>query len=64
LQQVRQQEHPIGGRATLELGELHRGEFVDERLRPVGEHVGHPNLLGDAEGEVQIGEVVTAAYGE
>jgi hypothetical protein len=39
LQQVRQQEHPVGGRVALELGELHGGEFVDERVCPVGKQI-------------------------
>src|SRR5207248_6256120 len=64
LQGVRQQEHAVGGRPALEVGKLHRVELVDERSRPVVEYVGDPNMIGDAEGEVHVGEAVAAVDGE
>jgi hypothetical protein len=43
---------------------VHRIEFVDERARPVIEYVSDRHLVGDAEGEVQVGEAVAAVHGE
>ena len=45
-------------------GELHRIELVDQPARPVVEHVGEPNTVGDAEGQVEIGDAVPAVDGE
>ena len=39
-------------------------EFFDERARPVVEHVGHRHAVGNAEGQVQVGEAVAAVHGE
>ena len=64
LKRVRQQEHAVGGRTALEVGEVHRVELVDERARPVVEHIGDRHVVGDAEGEVQVGEAVAAVHGE
>jgi hypothetical protein len=64
LQRVRQQEHAAGGRPPFELGEPHRVELIDQCARPVVEHIRDPNTLSDAEGEVDVGEAVAAAYGE
>jgi hypothetical protein len=64
LKRVRQQEHPVGGRTALEVDEMNRIELSDERARPVIEHVGDPDVVGDAEGEVQVGEAVPAVHGE
>ena len=47
-----------------EVGKVHRLELVDERPRPVVEHVGDRHVVGDAEGEVQVGEAVAAVHGE
>jgi hypothetical protein len=54
LQRLRKQEHPVGGRLALEVGKLHCVELVDERARPVIEHVSHQVMVGDAEGKVQV----------
>ena len=62
LQRVRQQEHAVGGRAALEVGEVHRVELVDERARPVVEHSSDRHVVGDAEREVQVGEAVAAVH--
>ena len=64
LKRVRQQEHAVGGRTALEVGKVHRVELVDERARPVIEHVSDRHVVGDAEGEVQVGEAVAAVHGE
>ena len=64
LQRVRQQEHTVGGRPPFELGEPHRVELIDQCARPVVEHIRDPNTVGDAEGEVDVGEAVAATYGE
>ena len=64
LKRVRQQEHAVGGRTALEVDKVHRVELVDERARPVTEHVGDRHPVGDAEGEVQVGEAVAAVHGK
>ena len=64
LKRVRQQEHAVRGRTVLEVGKVHRIELVDERARPVIEHVSDRDVAGDAEGEVQVGEAVAAVHGE
>lgn len=64
LQRIRQQEHAVRGRPALEVGKLHRFELVDERARPIVEHVGDLSMVGDAEGEVHVGEAVAAVYDE
>jgi hypothetical protein len=43
---------------------VHRVELVDERARPVIEHITDRHVLGDAEGEVQVGEAVAVVHGE
>ena len=43
---------------------MHRIELVDERPRPVVEHVSDRHVVGDAEREVQVGEAVAAVHGE
>ena len=43
---------------------MHRVELVDQRARPVVEDVGDPNMVGDAEREVDVGEPVGAVDGE
>jgi hypothetical protein len=43
---------------------VHRIELVDERARPVIEHLTDRRVVGDAEGEVQVGEAVAAVHGE
>ena len=48
----------------FEVGKLHRVELVDERARPVTEHITDRHMVGDAEGEVQVGEAVAAVHGE
>ena len=64
LERVRQQEHAVDGRPGLEVDEVHSVELVDERARPVSEHVGDRRVVGDAEGEVQVGVAVAGAHGE
>jgi methylated-DNA-[protein]-cysteine S-methyltransferase len=49
---------------VLEVGKLHGVEPVGERPRPVVEHDGDRHVVGNREGEVQIGEAVTAVHGE
>ena len=46
------------------VGELHRVELVDERARPVVEHIGDRKLAADAEGHVEVGEAVAVVRGE
>ena len=43
---------------------MHRVELVDERARPVIEHVSYQLMVGDAEGKVQVGEAVAPIHGE
>ena len=43
---------------------MDRVELVDERARPVVEHVRDRHMVGDAEGEVQVGEAVATTQGE
>ena len=64
LKRVRQQEHAVDGRTALEVGKVHRVELVDERARPVIEHISDRHVVGDAEGEVQVGEPVAAVHGQ
>jgi hypothetical protein len=64
LQRVREQEHAVAGRTALEVGKVHRIELVKERARPGIEHRSDWHVVGDAEGEVQVGEAVAAVGGE
>ncbi len=50
--------------AALEVGKVDRVELVAERSRPVVEHVRDRHMVGDAEGEVQVGVAIAAAQGE
>jgi hypothetical protein len=43
---------------------MHRVELVDQRARPVVEDVGDPHSVGDAEGQIQVGEAVGPVDGE
>ncbi len=43
---------------------MHRVELVNERVRPVFEHVSDRDVVADAESEVQVGEAVAALHGE
>ena len=43
---------------------MHRIELVDERARPGIEHRSDRHVVGDAEGEVHVGEAVAAVGGE
>jgi hypothetical protein len=43
---------------------VHRVELVDEHARPVIEHIGDRHAVGDAEGEVQVGEAVAGVHCE
>jgi hypothetical protein len=45
-------------------GRVHRLPLADERARPVVEHLSDRHVVGDAEGEVQVGEPVAAVHGE
>lgn len=65
LQSVREQEYPVDGRAALEIGQVDCVEFIAEHARPVSEYVSDWHMVGDGEGEVQVGAVVaTAVHGE
>jgi hypothetical protein len=63
LQRLRKQEHPVGDWLELEVGKLHRVELVDQRARPVIEHVSHQVMVGDAERKVHVGEAVAPIDG-
>jgi hypothetical protein len=39
-------------------------KVADERARPVIEHVSDRHVVGDREGEIQVGEAVAAIHGE
>src|SRR2546423_12840530 len=54
LKRVRQQEYAVDGRTALEVGKLHCVTLADERPRPVVEHLSGRNVVGDAEGEIQV----------
>jgi hypothetical protein len=54
----------VGGRPALELAKQHRVELVDERARPVLEHVSDLNMVGNTEGKVHVGEAVAVVNGE
>jgi hypothetical protein len=43
---------------------VHRVPLPDEHARPVIEHVSDRHVVSDAEGEIQVGEPVTAVHGE
>ena len=43
---------------------MHRVELVGERARPVIEHITDRHVVGDPEGEVQVGEAVAAVHSE
>jgi hypothetical protein len=43
---------------------VQRVELVDEGARPVLEHISDRDVVGDAEGEVQVREAVAAVHGE
>jgi len=64
LKFVGQQEHAVSGRTTLEVGKVHGVKLVDERVRPVIEHVTDRHPIVDAEGQVQVGEEVALVNGE
>src|SRR5262249_20191102 len=63
LQRVGEQEHPVGGRTSLEVDQGQRSELVAERTRPGIEHVRDWYLVDDSEGKVQVRETIAAAYG-
>src|SRR5262245_5950126 len=64
LQRVRQQEDTIKGWTALQVGQVHGLQLVLQRARPVRKHVCDRHVVGDGEGEVQVGEAVTAAQSE
>jgi hypothetical protein len=64
LKRVWQQEYAIGGRAALEIGEVHRAEFIAERGRPVIENLVDGDAVGDAEREVQVGKPIAGVHSE
>lgn len=43
---------------------MHRVQLAGERASPVTEDVGHRQVVGHAEGEVQVGEAVPAVDGK
>jgi hypothetical protein len=64
LQPLREQEHPVDRRSALEVDEAHGAVLGPELLRPVVEHLSRRNVVGDAEGQVQIGEPVARSSRE
>jgi hypothetical protein len=64
LQGVRQQEDAVDGRAALEVDQPHRTELADEGPRPVVEHVVHPGVIGDPEGEIDVREAIAGIHRE
>ena len=64
LQRVREQQHAVGGRTALQVDKVHHIQLVDERARPVIEHRSDRHVVGDAEGEVHVGEAVAGVGGE
>lgn len=40
---------PLDSVAALEIGELDRGQFADQRARPVSEDRGDGDMIGDPE---------------
>jgi hypothetical protein len=64
LQPILQQQHPVRGRPALEVDKPHRVELVDQRARPVVQHIRDLNLVGDTEGEVHVGEAIAGVDGE
>ena len=64
LKCVRQQEDAVDGGDAFQVGKVYRVELVDERARPVIEHIGDGHVVGDAEGEVQVGEAIAAVHGK
>ena len=62
LKRVRQQEHAVGRRSAHEVDKVHCVELSGERARPVIEHVGDRHVVGDAEGEVQVGVAVAFVH--
>ena len=61
LESVWQQEHAVDRRAALEVDELHGVELVAQPASPVVENLDNGNIVGDREGEVEIGEAIAAA---
>ena len=61
MQRVGQHVHAVDRRIPHEVDEMHRVELVGERASPVVEHVDYRRAIGDPEGEVEIGESVTAS---
>ena len=64
LKRVRQQEYAVDGRTVHKIGELYRPELIDERGRPIIENLGDRDVVGDAEGEVQVREAIAVAHSE
>jgi hypothetical protein len=58
LKRAWQQEYAVDGRGPLEIGEPDGAEFIDERPRPIFENLNDGDVVGDAEGEVQIREAI------
>ena len=57
LQPIRQQEHPIDGRADLEIGQANAVALANQRVRPVLEDRADRHVIGDPECEVQVGKI-------
>jgi hypothetical protein len=64
LQRVGEQEHAVGGRATLEVGKVHRIELVDERARPGIEHRSDRHVVLLREPEQLLAERMPLRNGE
>ena len=43
---------------------MHRFQLADERARPIAQHISDRHVVGNAEGEVQIGEAIAAVHGK
>ena len=54
----------MGGRSALQIEESYRVELIGQCSRPVVEYVDDPGTVGDAEGEVDVGEAVAVVDGE
>jgi hypothetical protein len=64
LESVWQQEHAVDRRPALKVDELHRGQLVSQRASPVAENLSNGHIVGDCEGEVEVGEAIAAPDGQ
>jgi hypothetical protein len=64
LEPARQEEDAVRGAARVEVEERDRVEPIGKVACPIGEHIGDGHAVGDAEGQIEIGEAVAAAVRE